>query len=99
MKEEEGEEAQEDEAPAHVEIDFEGMDRRIVGAPGLPAKDYGGLVPGPSGSVFVTRVGGEEGDATLLKYTVADRAGGGFPHAGSRRRSARDAGNRDRRLA
>ncbi|MYN66546.1 MAG: protease [Acidobacteria bacterium] len=87
-EEEEGEEAQEDEAPADVEIDFEGMDRRMVGAPGLPAKDYRGLVPGPSGSVFVTRVGGEAGDATLLKYTVADRAAEDFltlVHAGGPR--------------
>ena len=66
-----------------VEIDFEGINRRIVGAPGLPAKDYSGLVPGPRGSVFLTGTGGDverrggdvdAGDATLLKYTVEERA-------------------------
>ena len=72
-EEDEGEEAQDDQAPVNVEIDFEGLDRRIVGAPGLPAKDYRGLVPGPRGSVFVTRTGGDEGDATLLKYSVEER--------------------------
>ena len=45
----------------------------MVGAPGLPAKNYAGLVPGPRGSVFVTGAGGDEGDATLLKYAVEER--------------------------
>ena len=61
------------EAPADVQIDFEGIDRRIVSAPGLPANDYRALVAGPRGTVFVTRVGGDEGDATLLKYSVEER--------------------------
>jgi tricorn protease len=61
------------ESAPDVEIDFEGIGRRIVGAPGLPAKNYAGLVPGPRGSVFVTRAGGDEGEATLLKYTVEER--------------------------
>ena len=69
----EDEDAQDGGAPAAVEIDFEGIDRRMVAAPGLPAKDYRGLVPGPRGSVFVTRAGGDEDEATLLKYTVEER--------------------------
>ena len=75
----EDEGAQDGEAPANVEIDFEGIERRMVGAPGLPAKDYRGLVPGPRGSVFVTRAGGDEGEATLLKYTVEEREAEDFP--------------------
>ena len=72
--EEDDEDAQDGEAPADVEIDFEGIDRRMVGAPGLPAKDYRGLVPGPRGAVFVTRAGDDDGGgATLLKYTVEER--------------------------
>jgi len=69
----EDEEAPDGESVPDVEIDFEGINRRIVGAPGLPAKDYRGLVPGPRGSVFVTRAGGDEGDAALLKYNVEER--------------------------
>ena len=61
------------ESVPDVEIDFEGINRRIVGAPGLPMKDYAGLGPGPRGSVFVIRTGGDEGDATLLKYSVEER--------------------------
>ena len=38
-----------------VEIDFEGIERRIIDAPGLPVEDYAGLVPGPEGSVFVAK--------------------------------------------
>ena len=69
----EDEDARDGEAPADVEIEFEGIGRRLVRVPGLPAKNYAGLVPGPRGSVFVTRAGGEEGDAKLLKYTVEER--------------------------
>ena len=69
----EDEDTPDGDAAPDVEIDFEGIGRRIVGAPGLPAKDYAVLAPGPRGSVFVTRTGGDEGEATLLKYTVEER--------------------------
>ena len=74
----EDENGRDGEPPADVEIDFEGIDRRIVGAPGLPAKEYTGLVPGPRGSVFVTRAGGDEGGATVLKYSVEERGAEDF---------------------
>jgi tricorn protease len=68
-----------DAAPAVV-IDFDGIARRIVDAPGLPARDYQGLVEGPEGRVFVLEPGqgggqggGGGGGSTLRRYTLEDR--------------------------
>jgi len=61
-------------APPDVTIDFEGVARRIVDAPGLPLRDYQSLEPGPEGSVFVVRAAGESGGPTLLKYTLEDES-------------------------
>ena len=61
-----------------VRIDFDGIRRRIVDAPGLPLADYAGLLPGPAGTVFVQAAGGGGGGpggptgSTLHKYTLAD---------------------------
>ena len=55
-----------------VTIDFDGMARRIVDAPGLPPRNYTGLERGPEGSVFVTRAGEGPGGSALLKYTLED---------------------------
>ena len=70
---EEAEAEADDDAPADVEIDVDGSDRRIVDAPGLPPKDYAGLLPGPGGSVFVAEAGAGAAGAKLLKYTLEDR--------------------------
>jgi tricorn protease len=59
------------ETPAVI-IDFEGIARRIVDAPGLPLADYTGLEPGPAGSVFVLEASEGPG-STLHKYVLADR--------------------------
>ena len=72
-----------DDAPPEVVIDVEGIDRRIVDAPGLPLKNYTGLLPGPEGSVFVAEAvaggaGGPPAGATLRKYTVEDREAADF---------------------
>ena len=56
-----------------VEIDVEGIDRRIVAAPGLPLRNYTGLLPGPAGSVFVLEVEAGETSGKLRKYVVEDR--------------------------
>jgi tricorn protease len=61
-----------DDAP-DVTIDVEGMDRRIVAAPGLPLKNYAGLLPGPAGSVFVLEVEAGATSGKLRKYSVEDR--------------------------
>ena len=71
--EEEAEAEADDDAPVDVEIDVDGIDRRIVDAPGLPLKDYAGLLPGPGGSVFVAEAGAGAAGGKLLKYTLEDR--------------------------
>ena len=79
---EEGGEPGEDDAPPDVVIDVDGIARRIVDAPGLPLKNYTGLLPGPRGSVFVVEAAaggsGAPVGATLRKYTVEDREAEAF---------------------
>ena len=74
--EEEGGPGQDDATP-DVLIDVEGIARRIVDAPGLPLRNYTGLLPGPRGSVFVVEAAaggsGAPAGAKLLKYAVEDR--------------------------
>ena len=60
------------DAPPDVDIDFDGIARRIVDAPGLADDDYTGVEPGPAGSVFVLQAGDGPG-ATLRKYVLEDR--------------------------
>ncbi|HZD03397.1 MAG TPA: hypothetical protein VE173_00720, partial [Longimicrobiales bacterium] len=70
------------EAP-EVAIDFEGIGSRIVDAPGLPPRNYQGLVAGPEGHVFVLEPGGGgggrggggggRGGSALQRYSVEDR--------------------------
>jgi tricorn protease len=52
-----------------VTIDFDGIARRIVDAPGLPARNYAGLAKGPEGSVFVAEVVPNQG-TVLHKYSL-----------------------------
>ena len=61
-----------DDVPV-VAIDVEGIGRRIVAAPGLPLKNYAGLLPGPAGSVFVLEVEAGATSGKLRKYSVEDR--------------------------
>ncbi len=65
--------------PPEVTIDFDGLASRIIDAPGLAVEDYTGLVPGPSGTVFVLQGGG-----TVLKYSIEDREAEDFLERGGR---------------
>jgi tricorn protease len=58
-------------APTTV-IDFDGIARRIVDAPGLPMRNYTGLVPGPAGQVFVLESVPNR-PPVLHRYSAADR--------------------------
>ncbi len=53
-------------------IDFEGMARRIIAAPGLPQRNYVGLTEGPEGKVFVAEIGPRARGFTLQRYSVED---------------------------
>ncbi|MDH4045007.1 MAG: PDZ domain-containing protein [Gemmatimonadota bacterium] len=64
--------ASEQRAP-DVVIDFDGIAGRIVDAPNLPDRDYGELVNGPDGRVFVTETIPNERGVTLHRYTLKDR--------------------------
>ncbi|MEM8710511.1 MAG: PDZ domain-containing protein [Planctomycetota bacterium] len=54
-----------------VEIDFEGLQSRIVDAPGLPLRNYVGLFPAPAGHVFVAELVPNKG-AVLHSYKFED---------------------------
>ena len=71
-----------DDSPT-VTIDFEGIAGRIIDAPGLSTADYAGLVPGPSGTVFVL-AGSGFGGGSVLKYSVEDREAEDFLESGGR---------------
>jgi tricorn protease len=61
-----------DSDEAQVVIDFHGISRRIVDAPGLPLRNYAGLVEGPEGSVFVAEIVPNERGVVLHRYTLKD---------------------------
>ncbi|MEQ8329210.1 MAG: PDZ domain-containing protein [Longimicrobiales bacterium] len=65
-----GEDAADDDVT--VTIDPDGMADRIVHAPGLPARNYTGLVAGPDGHVFVQEAVPNEPGATLHRYSLDD---------------------------
>jgi len=61
-----------------VVIDLEGIAGRIVDAPGLPLRDYPGLLPGPDGRVFVFEAVPNARGLTLHRYTLKDRKAEAF---------------------
>ncbi len=65
-------------AANNVEIDFDGIHQRILSLP-LPPANYSGASAGKEGELFVEQAGSETaslggpGQASLLKFTLADR--------------------------
>jgi tricorn protease len=59
-------------APAVV-IDMDGLHSRILSVPGLPLRNYVGLMRGPEGKVFVAEAGTGRGGITLHRYTLNDK--------------------------
>jgi len=55
-----------------VVIDFDGISGRILDAPGLPLRNYTGLVEGPAGRVFVAEAVPNQRGMTLHRYTLDD---------------------------
>jgi tricorn protease len=70
-----------DEGPPEVTIDLAGIADRIVTAPGMPAREYVGLVEGPAGTVLVLQRpadGPPEGgwgrpQLNVLRYTLEEQ--------------------------
>jgi tricorn protease len=56
-----------------VVIDFDGIGGRIVDAPGLPLRNYAGLLEGPDGRVFVAEQVPNARGLTLQRYTLKER--------------------------
>ncbi len=75
MSDEETDDASDDgrEGEVSVNIDLEGIAARIVSAPNVPLRDYTGLLPGPSGHVFVTESVPNQPGVTVRRYSLEDR--------------------------
>ena len=69
--------------PVTVQIDFDGLQRRIISVPGVPERQYSDLKPGPAGTVFYLEAGagggrGGGGGSTLQRYRLTDRRAATF---------------------
>lgn len=68
----EGEAEAEDDEGEGVTIDFDGVSRRIISAPGVPVRNYAGLIEGPEGYVFLAELPPAGGGIALKRYSVED---------------------------
>lgn len=69
--------------PANVQIDFDGLQNRIISIPGIAVREYSKLRPGLSGTVFYMEAAPAEGDAggrggagggsVITRYRLSDR--------------------------
>lgn len=61
--------------PVAVQVDFDGISKRIISIPGVPERQYAGLASGADGTVFYVEAaaGPGQGGATLHRYRLSDR--------------------------
>jgi tricorn protease len=70
--------------PVTVQIDFDGLQQRIVSVPGVPERQYSDLQPGVDGTVFYLEAprggggGGGGGGSELIRYRLCDRRSSTF---------------------
>lgn len=73
--------------PVTVQIDFDGLQQRIVAVPGVPERQYSALQAGVDGTVFYLEAGrggqgggpgGGGGGNTLIRYRLCDRRAATF---------------------
>ncbi len=72
--------------PLSVQIDFDGLQQRIISVPGIPERQYADLRAGAEGTVFFTEASsarGQEGSAgprgdELWRYRLSDRKAASF---------------------
>jgi tricorn protease len=68
--------------PVTVQIDFDGLQQRIISVPGVPEQQYSDLKAGPNGTVFYLEQGGggggRGGGSTLHRYRLSDRRSAPF---------------------
>jgi tricorn protease len=65
-------------APVTVQIDFDGLEQRILSVPGVPERPYSQLKAGAGGTVYYLEAAagggrGGAGGATLHRYRISDR--------------------------
>jgi tricorn protease len=72
-----GDSARRARGPVTVQIDFDGLAKRIISVPGVPERQYSALSAGADGTVFYleTTAGGQGpgGGSTLHRYRLSDR--------------------------
>jgi tricorn protease len=70
--------------PVSVQIDFDGLSKRILSVPGVPERPYSSLEAGAAGTVFYLEAPagpprpGEPGGSTLHRYRLSDRKASPF---------------------
>ena len=65
--------------PVTVQIDFDGLQSRIISVPGVPARQYSELKAGATGTVFyLEAAAGQGGGSTLHRYRLTDRRAASF---------------------
>ena len=72
--------------PVTVQIDFDGLQQRILAVPGVPERQYSQLKAGPAGTIFYLEAsaaggggrGGGGGGSTLHRYRLTDRRSAPF---------------------
>jgi tricorn protease len=75
-------------APVNVQIDFDGLQQRIISVPGVPERQYSQLRAGVAGTVYYLEAGGggggrgggfgAGGGSTLQRYRLSDRRAAPF---------------------
>lgn len=66
--------------PVTVQIDFDGLQQRILSVPGVPEREYSLLKAGAPGTVFYLEAsaGPDGGGSTLHRYRLSDRRAASF---------------------
>ena len=68
-------------APVTVQIDFDGLQQRVISVAGVPERQYSQLRPGAAGTVFYLEAqagAGPGGGSTLQRYRLSDRKAAAF---------------------
>src|SRR6185369_9637110 len=74
-------------APVSVQVDFDGLGKRIIAVPGVPERQYANLRSGADGTVYYLQApatgagGGGGGGNELIRYRLCDRRAATFINA------------------
>lgn len=66
-------------APVTVQVDFDGLSKRIISVPGIPERPYSSLRAGADGIVYYLQApAGQGGGSELIRYRLCDRRAATF---------------------